>query len=740
MLRSCAGNLAFLWFSTAVVLSAVPYPLHRLCSRWSSQRFAPNEGMAFDPATAPRAEEYPLWPAPWRLWNQEHRGLRYALEAYPERGGLILHGWCFDQAQREPPPLRVLINGKKESLRSKLPRCEVPLLYPDYPQASRCGFKADLMAISPEAQIDLQALVRDREWETLCSFIYESRFATQWERVLDLVERSGLIDASWYLSRARGLGRERRAAVSHYLRLGAAEGRDPNPLFFSRDYWKQAPGALEQGANPLLHYLAKGATEGIRPNPFFDSRWYLHRYDKAKSSGLNPLAHYLHYGKSGQFNPSVEFNARFYLQRHPEVRRQKIHPLVHYLHHGLSKRGAATPDLEDCWHYRGPRFDPSVAPAAPERPRPRVAIIGHLLGSTLFGSENSLLELIAAIDPARFDLFAFFPEKNEEVFARIQSQVQGICVLDYFWWHRDLPFQEKTIALFERLYRELAIDLVHVNTIMLSDPHLAAQRVGIPSIAHVRELISGDETLAARLGSAPAEIGKIVCRQATYLLANSAATLADYPCRDKGGYVYNGIDARSFDFANAVDPARITVGLVSSNIPKKGVLDFLELARRAEESLPTLEFHLVGPENRLPKELRPGAQPLPRNFRLRGYVAHPPDAYRDLNLVVNLSRFAESFGRTVAEAMLARRPVVAYRQGALPELIDDGETGFLVPYLDLSGVLERLRFFVEQPEKIAQFGEMARSRIAERCSPDLFARRVTVLYERLIGASARPSS
>jgi glycosyltransferase involved in cell wall biosynthesis len=243
--------------------------------------------------------------------------------------------------------------------------------------------------------------------------------------------------------------------------------------------------------------------------------------------------------------------------------------------------------------------------------------------------------------------------------------------------------------------------------------------------------------LATRLGASPTEIARIVCGYATYLLANSAATLADYPCAEKGGYVYNSIDAHAFDLPNIVDPARIKVGLVSSNVAKKGVLDFLELARRAETILPTLEFHLVGPENNLGSEWQVVAQRPPSNLRLRGYVAHPPDAYRDLNIVVNLSRFAESFGRTVAEAMAARRPVVAYRHGALPELIDDGKTGFLVPYLDLSAVLERLRFFAERPQNIIRFGETARAIVAARCSTDLFARTINALYERLM---LRPKS
>ncbi len=383
-------------------------------------------------------------------------------------------------------------------------------------------------------------------------------------------------------------------------------------------------------------------------------------------------------------------------------------------------------DPSQCWIYRGPRFDPKSVPR-----RRRVLIVGHSLGEMLFGGEKSLLEVIGAIDSDTFDVFAVFPERNESVFAELQSLVQGIAVLDYSWWRKERPFQEETVAIFEKIYRQLAIDLVHANTIMLSDPLIAARRVGIPAITNARELISQDDELAARLGSTPDEIARVVCENATYVLANSAATLADYPCGTRGSYLYNSIDAETFDLPNRVDPNCIKVGLISSNILKKGVLDFLELARHAEKLSLPLQFHLIGPETSLIKRWRAGSQHIPANFHFAGYVP-PAEAYRDLNLVLNLSRFTESFGRTVAEAMAARRPVIAYRHGALPELIDDAETGFLVPYLDLEAVLDRLRFFVEQPNRISEFGEKARASAVQRFSRDSFGKKINELYARLI--------
>ncbi len=50
-----------------------------------------------------------------------------------------------------------------------------------------------------------------------------------------------------------------------------------------------------------------------------------------------------------------------------------------------------------------------------------------------------------------------------------------------------------------------------------------------------------DEELASQLGAAPSEIAKVVCKNASYVLANSAINLANYPCGEQGGYLHYGI-------------------------------------------------------------------------------------------------------------------------------------------------------------------------------------------------------
>lgn len=91
------------------------------------------------------------------------------------------------------------------------------------------------------------------------------------------------------------------------------------------------------------------------------------------------------------------------------------------------------------------------------------------------------------------------------------------------------------------------------------------------------------------------------------------------------------------------------------------------------------------------------------------YAASPQAAIAQANIVLNLSHCQETFGRTVLEGMAASRPVLAYRWGALPELIDEGVTGYTFEHGDTKAMAKRLRQFCLNPKKIRTLGAASAS-------------------------------
>jgi GT2 family glycosyltransferase len=77
-----------------------------------------------------------------------------------------------------------------------------------------------------------------------------------------IIEQSGLFDRSWYLKQYPDVAELKMDPISHYLRYGAPEGRDPNPNFSTWGYVETYPDVAVQRTNPFIHYILYGRAEG----------------------------------------------------------------------------------------------------------------------------------------------------------------------------------------------------------------------------------------------------------------------------------------------------------------------------------------------------------------------------------------------------------------------------------------------------------------------------------------------
>lgn len=93
--------------------------------------------------------------------------------------------------------------------------------------------------------------------------------------------------------------------------------------------------------------------------------------------------------------------------------------------------------------------------------------------------------------------------------------------------------------------------------------------------------------------------------------------------------------------------------------------------------------------------------------------------------LLHLIGFDEPFGLSVVEAMACGTPVIAYRRGSMPELIEDGVTGFLVD--DLDGAIDAVAR-IDQIDRAA-----CRARVAAHFSVERMAERYEALYRRILG-------
>jgi glycosyltransferase involved in cell wall biosynthesis len=378
--------------------------------------------------------------------------------------------------------------------------------------------------------------------------------------------------------------------------------------------------------------------------------------------------------------------------------------------------------------------EPAMTIAAARKSR--VVFVGHLAGDQLFGAERSLLQLLAAVDRSAYDLSCVLPGDNDDYLRAVGQYTTNITVFPYHWWSAAQPSDQDAVARFEDIFRREGADLVHVNTITLMDPLLAARRLKVPSVVHARELVSQDEDLAAHFGDDPSRIVNTVRAASDFIIANSEATHRLYDNGDRSFRLYNCVDLDHFDLPNDVEPGKLKVGILSNNQRRKGIGHFVNLATMAAHLRRDLEFFVIGPRTEHTKALEHGVRDagVPVNLRFSGYVADPAEAIRQVNVVVSFSLAAESFGRTIAEAMAARRPVIAYEWGAAPELVRHGTDGFLIPYLDFTKALEHLGTLADHPDRLMTMGCNGRERAERLFAPAVFAAQLNGIYRQILGA------
>ncbi len=108
--------------------------------------------------------------------------------------------------------------------------------------------------------------------------------------------------------------------------------------------------------------------------------------------------------------------------------------------------------------------------------------------------------------------------------------------------------------------------------------------------------------------------------------------------------------------------------------------------------------------------------------------------YRKAFLVVVPSVWPEPFGLVGIEAMSYAKPVIAFRTGGIPEWMDEGRTGFLIPPYDARRMAEKIDFLLENPDQAGLMGRAGRERVEFFYQPARHTAALTEIYQQAIDA------
>lgn len=110
--------------------------------------------------------------------------------------------------------------------------------------------------------------------------------------------------------------------------------------------------------------------------------------------------------------------------------------------------------------------------------------------------------------------------------------------------------------------------------------------------------------------------------------------------------------------------------------------------------------------------------------------------YRDCDIFIAPSRY-ESFGLVFLEALMFGKPVIGCDAGGGPEVVTDGETGYLVAPGDVDGLTKALVKLISNPELRAMMGNAARADYEGRFTVTALASDLTAAIDRYFGPKAK---
>ncbi len=368
--------------------------------------------------------------------------------------------------------------------------------------------------------------------------------------------------------------------------------------------------------------------------------------------------------------------------------------------------------------------------------------------SQISGAEVSLLGLLEKLDRSRYypivacPAGGMLPKKLHQLgiqteslnFVRFKRTFNLFTLATYLFCYFCVLWKLCCLITKHR------IQLIHSNS---TNAHIygavAAKLMRVPSVWLVRDLVP--------LGL----LGKFLFLFSSRIIAISREVAKEISRHgmdmSKLTVIYNGVDIQLFDAGNENNSIRkelgtgkdiFLVGMVSQMVPWKRHPDFLRALAKVIKKYPKIKALVVGDDifkdqQKYKTDIANLSQGLGLEDKVifTGYRYDIPEILADLDLLV-VSSEREPFGRVIIESMASSKPVIATNAGGIPEIIQDGINGILVPVGDTDGISEAIVKIVRDRNLARRLGLAGRDTVKEKFTIEKNVQKVQDIYEELL--------
>ena len=377
--------------------------------------------------------------------------------------------------------------------------------------------------------------------------------------------------------------------------------------------------------------------------------------------------------------------------------------------------------------------------------------------TVLGGGETMLVRTIASVDRNRIDPVAVVSDRNE----RLRQTLMGIGVPVISIHDANRPLRNKALKAIFQLPNFLFLTMKMVSIISKERPDIIHAGLSysalwsiVPARLFRKRFVWVGQTLSdffaypiiTRFLMRFSHMTILTCADFRRLLKERdmlaiGATEVIYTglpndlfrSRDDGG--------PAFSVGAGRVPRPIVALIARFDESQKGFGHFFEMAAIIHREMPHVRFVIVGaPANPSERSFKDRLGVLARRLCIQDVLSYagliaPLDGFFPYTDVIAIPSTYEAPSAVAMEAGAAAKPVVAFAVGGIPEVVQDGETGYLVPHGDVRGLAEKTMALLRDPVLARGMGERGRAFVQAHFSEENLGRRYMNLYESLMAST-----
>jgi glycosyltransferase involved in cell wall biosynthesis len=387
-----------------------------------------------------------------------------------------------------------------------------------------------------------------------------------------------------------------------------------------------------------------------------------------------------------------------------------------------------------------PCFEPVVRLPLPAS-RDRIRVVELLATGTSGGAQEHVFNIVSRLDRSRYDV-SVLALGNGAAIRRLERAHIDVCVLD------DMDDAAAIQAVAAHL-ASVRADVVH-NHMYRAEVVGTQAAWALAAAGKRRPYIVGTVHSSRIRSDEDRELLRQLTPKMDHLIAVSRAIERKLDDEGRAGapisLIYNGVDLTRYSEPDIcgtlhseypISPDAPIVGVVARLEPEKGHPTLLDAWPAVIAAVPKAHLLIVGEgSQREPLEAQVKMLGIGKSVTFTGRRDDVPAVTAALDVAV-LPSYREAQGLSILEAMALSRPVVASAVGGIPEMIEHGRTGLLVPPREpaaLAGAIVRLLKDHPYADTLAK---AAQNLVHDRFCVELMVRAIETIYDESVSEERR---